>query len=87
MTGPKDKQPRKLWDNPEVQALLDKSMVVADKAQRQEIFDELHKRFIADVPMVMLYNGIVGGAVSKRVKGYTSSLTSLPRLWEVSVDG
>jgi peptide/nickel transport system substrate-binding protein len=47
----------------------------------------LHKRFIADVPMVMLYNGIVSGAFSKRVKGYTSSLTSLPRLWEVSVDG
>jgi peptide/nickel transport system substrate-binding protein len=87
MTGPKDKQPRKLWDDPQVQALLDKSMVVGDKAQRQAIFDDLHKRFVADVPMVMLYNGIVGGAVSKRVKGYTSSLTSLPRLWEVSVEG
>jgi len=85
MTGPKDKQPRKLWDNPEVQALLDKSMVVGDKAERQKIFDELHRRFIADVPMVMLYNGIVGGAHGKRVKGYTSSLTSLPRLWEVSI--
>ncbi|WP_332681968.1 ABC transporter substrate-binding protein [Bosea sp. (in: a-proteobacteria)] len=87
MTGPKDKQPRKLWDDPAVQALLDKSMVVAGKSERQAIFDELHKRFIADVPMVMLYNGIVGGAYGKRVKGYTSSLTSLPRLWEVSVDG
>ena len=85
MTGPKDKQPRKLWDDPEVQALLDRSMIIADKGQRQAIFDELHKRFIADVPMVMLYNGIVGGASTKRVKGYTSSLTSLPRLWEVSV--
>lgn len=87
MTGPKDKQPRKLWDNPEVQALLEKSMVVGDKAERQKIFDELHRRFIAEVPMVMLYNGIVGGAHGKRVKGYTSSLTSLPRLWEVSVEG
>jgi peptide/nickel transport system substrate-binding protein len=86
ITGPKDKQPRKLWDNPEVQALLDKSMVVSDKAQRQAIFDELHKRFIDEVPMVMLYNGIVGGAAAKRVSGYTSSLTSLPRAWEVSVD-
>ncbi len=87
MTGPKDKQPRKLWDDAQVQALLEKSMAIADRSQRQAIFDELHKRFIADVPMVMLYNGIVGGAFGKRVKGYTSSLTSLPRLWEVSVDG
>lgn len=86
MTGPKDKQPRKLWDDPQIQALLEKSTLVSDKAERQAIFDELHKRFIADVPMVMLYNGIVGGAFSKRVKGYTSSLTSLPRAWGVSVD-
>jgi peptide/nickel transport system substrate-binding protein len=86
MTGPKDKQPRKLWDDPQVQALLDKSTVLSDRAERQAIFDELHKRFIADVPMVMLYNGIVGGASGKRVKGYTSSLTSLPRAWAVSVD-
>ena len=87
MTGPKDKQPRKLWDDPQVQALLDKSMVVADKAERQRLFDELHKRYLADMPMIMLYNGIVAGGTTKRVNGYVSSLTSLPRLWEVSVDG
>ena len=86
ITGPKDKQPRKLWDNPEVQALLEKSMVIADPAQRQAIFDELHRRFLADMPMVMLYNGIAGGAMGRKVEGYVSSLTSLPRLWEVSVD-
>lgn len=85
ITGPKDKQPRKLWDNPEVQALLERSMVVADKAERQKLFDELHRRFLADMPMVMLYNGIVAGGTAKRVDGYVSSLTSLPRLWEVSV--
>ncbi|WP_439499388.1 ABC transporter substrate-binding protein [Bosea sp. (in: a-proteobacteria)] len=84
MTGPKDKQPRKLWDDPAVQELLDRSMVVSDRAERQKIFDELHKRFIADVPMVMLYNGIVAGVTSKRVKGYVSTMMSLPRLWEVS---
>lgn len=85
MTGPKDKQPRKLWDNPEVQALLDKSTLVSDRAERQKIFDELHTRFIQEVPMVMLYNGIVAGVASKKVEGYVSSLMSLPRLWEVSV--
>jgi len=85
MTGPKDKQPRKLWDDAQVQEMLEKSMIVGDQAERQAIFNELHKRFLADVPMVMLYNGIVGGASARRVQGYTASLTSLPRLWEVSV--
>ncbi|WP_420101919.1 ABC transporter substrate-binding protein [Bosea sp. (in: a-proteobacteria)] len=86
MTGPKDKQPRKLWDDPQVQALLDKSMIVNDKAERQAIFDELHRRFLADVPMVMLYNGIVGGAMGARVKGYVSTMSGLPRAWEVTAE-
>ena len=85
VTGPKATQPRKVWDSPEAQALLDKSMVVSDKAERQKLFDELHQRFIADVPMVMLYNGIDAGAFGKRVKGYNSSILSKPRLWEVTV--
>ena len=85
VTGPKATQPREVWDNPEAQALLDKSMVVSDKAERQKLFDELHQRFIADVPMVMLYNGIDAGAFGKRVKGYNSSILSKPRLWEVTV--
>ena len=85
VTGPKATQPRKVWDNPEAQALLDKSMVVSDKAERQKLFDELHQRFIADVPMVMLYNGIDAGAFGKRVQGYSSSILSKPRLWEVTV--
>ncbi|MGE7470949.1 ABC transporter substrate-binding protein [Bosea sp. NPDC003192] len=85
VTGPKATQPRKVWDNPEAQALLDKSMVVSDKAERQKLFDELHQRFIADVPMVMLYNGIDAGAYGKKIKGYKSSILSKPRLWEVTV--
>jgi peptide/nickel transport system substrate-binding protein len=83
--GPKDTQPRKVWDNPEAQALLDKSMVLSDKTERQALFDDLHKRFIAEVPMVMLYNGLDSGVYAKRVRGYKSSILSKPRLWEVSV--
>lgn len=85
ITGPKDTQPRKLWDNPEVQAILDQSMVVSDRAQRQALFDDLHKRFLADVPMLMLYNAIDAGIFSKRLKGYHSTVLSKPRLWEVSI--
>ena len=85
IAGPKATQPRKVWDDPDSQALLDKSMVVSDKAERQKLFDELHRRFIAQVPMVMLYNGLDAGVFSKRVKGYQPSILSKPRLWEVTV--
>jgi peptide/nickel transport system substrate-binding protein len=85
IAGPKDKQPRKVWDDPESLALLDKSMVVSDKAERQKLFDELHKRFIEQVPMVMLYNGLDAGVFSRKVKGYQPSILSKPRLWEVSI--
>jgi peptide/nickel transport system substrate-binding protein len=85
--GPKDKQPRKVWDDPQSQALLDQSMLVSDKAQRQKLFDELHRRFIDQVPMVMLYNGLDAGVVSRKVKGYQPSILSKPRLWEVTVEG
>ncbi|KLK94606.1 peptide ABC transporter substrate-binding protein [Microvirga vignae] len=83
--GPKDKQPRKVWDNPEAQALLEKSMMVSDRAERQKIFDELHARFLKEVPFVMLYNGIEASAFRKNVQGYTASVLSKPRAWEVRI--
>ncbi len=30
ISGPKDKQPRKVWENPEALALIDKAMQVTD---------------------------------------------------------
>jgi peptide/nickel transport system substrate-binding protein len=83
--GPKDKQPRKVWDNPEAQALLEKSMVTVAQADRQKIFDELHRRFLTEVPFVMLYNGIEASAFRKNVQGFTASVLSKPRAWEVRV--
>jgi peptide/nickel transport system substrate-binding protein len=83
--GPKDKQPRKVWDNPEAQALLEKSMVTSGMEERQKIFDELHRRFLTEVPFVMIYNGVEASAFRKNVQGYTASVLSKPRAWEVKV--
>ena len=58
VTGPKAKQPRKVWDNPEAQELLEKSMDVTRPAERQKLFDELHRRQIDDVPIIVLYNNL-----------------------------
>lgn len=83
--GPKATQPRKIWDDPAAQAILDHSMRVGDHAERQADFDELHRRYIAAAPMVMLYNSVAVTALSRRVEGYTTGATGQPRLWEVTV--
>jgi peptide/nickel transport system substrate-binding protein len=83
-SGPKDKQPRKTWDNPEAQTLINKSMQISDKAERQKIFDELHRRVIDEVPMIFLFNGIDAVATSKKVSGFKPWQSKL-RMWEVSL--
>jgi peptide/nickel transport system substrate-binding protein len=83
--GEKAKQPRKVWDNPEAQKVLEASMDVTDRAARQKLFDELHRRQIDDVPIIVLYNHLDTGVVAKRIKGYAPWFASTPRLWEVSV--
>ncbi len=85
MSGPKDKQPRKLWDDADVQALLAKSIAASEKSERQTIFDELHEKFIEDVPMIPLYNFTVVAASGARIEGYKASTIQLPLLWNVSI--
>ena len=86
LTGPKATQPRKVWDNPEGQEMLRQSMMIDDTAKRQALFDEMHKRFIADVPMIVLFNGAELTALRKGVKGYAGWLYPQPRFWGVTVE-
>jgi len=83
VTGPKDTQPRKVWDNPAVQAKLVESMEVTDKVKRQALFDELHKRMLDEVPLIPLYNGLQLVAANKRVQGLRTWAAEVPRLWNV----
>jgi peptide/nickel transport system substrate-binding protein len=85
LTGPKATQPRKVWDNPNAQEMLRESMLVADTAKRQALFDEMHRRFIADVPMIVLFNGSELAALRTNVKGYAGWLFPQPRFWGVSL--
>jgi peptide/nickel transport system substrate-binding protein len=85
LTGPKATQPRKIWDNPEAQEMLRQSMMVDDAAKRQALFDEMHRRFIEDVPMIVLFNGSELAALRKNVKGYAGWLYPQPRFWGVSL--
>jgi peptide/nickel transport system substrate-binding protein len=84
-SGPKATQPRKVWDNPEAQQLIEESMLVADTAERKQIFDRLEEMFRADVPMLVLYNGPDVAAYSAKLVGYEAWMAGTPRLWGVSV--
>lgn len=86
VSGNKDKQPRKVWDNPDGLALIDQAFVVADKAERQAIFDKLHTMFTEDVPMLPMFNSTSTAVVAKNVQGYKAWVADKPRLWNVSVD-
>ncbi|MGX1165698.1 peptide/nickel transport system substrate-binding protein [Bradyrhizobium sp. USDA 372] len=86
LTGPKAAQPRKVWDNPEGQEMLRQSMMIDDAAKRQALFDEMHKRFIADVPMIVLFNGAELTALRKGIKDYADWLYPQPRFWGVTVE-
>jgi peptide/nickel transport system substrate-binding protein len=85
LTGPKATQPRKVWDNPDAQKMLRESMLTFDKDKRQSLFDEMHRRFIADVPMIVLFNGSELAATGKNVTGFASWLYGQPRFWGVGL--
>ena len=59
-------------------------MLISDKAERQKIFDELHRRVIDEVPLIFLYNGLDAVAMSKAISGFQPWQSKL-RMWEVTL--
>lgn len=84
-TGPKDKQPRKVWENPEAIELVSKSMALSDKAQRQALFDQLDAKLREDVPAIWLYSEVRTSAARGYVKGFTGWPLGHVRTWGVSM--
>jgi peptide/nickel transport system substrate-binding protein len=84
-TGPKEKQPRKVWENPEALALLDKSMAVSEPGKRQLLLDEMERLYRADVPMIVVYSEVRTSAVRTNVTGFRGWALGHPRAWGVSV--
>jgi peptide/nickel transport system substrate-binding protein len=82
-SGPKDKQSRKVWEDPQALKLLDDSFAESDPKKRQALFDQIHALMIQQVPMIMLFNGIDAWGVRKRLSGF-SVWEGKPRLWGVS---
>lgn len=83
--GPKDSQPRKVWDDVDAIELLAKSMATGDRAQRQALFDRLDEQLRQDVPAIFMYSGQQIGAARAYVSGYTSWSLGQARAWGVSM--
>lgn len=84
-SGPKATQPRKVWDDPKVEEILRESMRSGDRARRQAIFDELHRRLLDEVPLIALFNPVEIGAVRANVEGYAGWPAGFARFWGVSL--
>ncbi|MDB5707204.1 MAG: putative transporter substrate-binding protein [Sphingomonas bacterium] len=83
--GDKKADPRKVWDDPVARALLDRSRATGDPAQRQAVFDQLHARFLQQVPAVILFNQGHIAAVRANVIGYKGWPAAQLRLWGVAL--
>ncbi|WP_116082156.1 ABC transporter substrate-binding protein [Tropicimonas sp. IMCC34011] len=82
--GPKDEQPRKVWDDPESQEILIQAMNEPDEEKRQALIEDLHRRMVEFVPIIPLFNILSTGAYRDTITGYESSSFGGPQLWEVS---
>ncbi len=83
-SGDKDKQPRKVWDDPQAQRLIDESFLESDPKKRQALFDQLHVLMMEQTPLLVLYNGADAWAANKRVSGF-SVWEGKPRAWGLKV--
>lgn len=83
--GNKDKQPRKVWDDGEALTLIERTSTVSDDAERRKLFDELHRRQLEQVPLIILYNDVDKVALAGNVRGYVPWVASKPRLWGVEI--
>ena len=83
--GDKAKQADSVWGNPQAMTLLAKLAETPAPELRQPIFDELHRLFIEDSPMIVWSSGVNVSAFSKAVRGYAPWPGRKPRFWNVEV--
>ncbi|MEB2398226.1 MAG: ABC transporter substrate-binding protein [Alcaligenaceae bacterium] len=84
ISGDKQKQPRKVWDDSEMGKLLAESMREPDAAKRQALFNRMHAAMLKDVPIIVLYNGTNVTGLRQGIEGYKGWAADKPRFWNVS---
>lgn len=79
--GPKDK----MWRSPEANDLLGKLFAEGDENRRQPIYDDLHRLFVKEVPMVVWINRPTISGFRDTVKGLQPWSGLKTRFWNVSL--
>lgn len=85
-TGDKARQADKPWDNPKARDLLKELFAATDTARRQALYDEMHKLYLQDMPMVVWGTRVGFSATRKNVSGFEGWPGQKPRFWGVSVN-
>lgn len=66
-----------------MQTRLAESTQTSAQARRQTLFDELHRKMLDDVPIIVLFNNTDSVGMRKSLTGYKSWAAAKPRLWNV----
>jgi peptide/nickel transport system substrate-binding protein len=83
--GDKAVQPDRVWSDPQAIDLLARLAETSSPEARQPIFDQLHRLFIEDSPMLVWSSGANVAACSRAVRGYAPWPGRKPRFWNVEV--
>lgn len=83
MLGDKSKSKRKVWDDPKAIALLAEAGANPDRAERQALFDRMHKLMLEDTPLVVLFCPADVVAIKRDLDGFRPWGIGRERLWNV----
>lgn len=86
LTGPKSTQPHKVWDDEAAIGLIQRALESVDPIKKQSFLDQIQLRFVADLPMIPLWNSPSLTLRHKRVKGFEPWAARIPRYWGVWVE-
>lgn len=87
MLGDRSVSKRKVWGDPAAIALLRTLGETVEPNRRKAILDDLHRRMIADVPLIVLYNNSDANALRSGITGFSSWMMARARFWNVSKAG
>jgi peptide/nickel transport system substrate-binding protein len=83
--GDKTKQADKVWDDPKARELLAALFNAEAPEARQKLFDDLHRLFVKDLPMLVWASRVQVAAYRDNVKGFAAWPGQKPRFWGVEL--
>jgi peptide/nickel transport system substrate-binding protein len=73
------------WGDRKANDLLVEATIIADAGRRKEIYEQIHRRTMEEVPVINLYNAPIVDVVTTRLDGYSPWIGAKPRLWNVRI--